>query len=68
MEVKVLKNMEGKSLKELDLRRKYNITALIHKKNDKEKAHIITDASMILKEGDSLLVAGDKNNIYKAFS
>ena len=67
IEIKIPSNMDGKTLRELDLRKKYNINAFIHKKTDGE-AHLITDASMQLHEGDILLVAGDKDRIFEAFS
>jgi trk system potassium uptake protein TrkA len=66
IEIKIPPSMNNKTLMELDLRKKYNINALIHKKAD-GKAHLITDASMQLHEGDILLVAGDKNKIMEAF-
>jgi trk system potassium uptake protein TrkA len=67
IEIQIPSNMNGKTLRELDLRKKYNINAFIHK-NANGKAHLITDASMQLHEGDILLVAGDKTKIIEAFS
>lgn len=67
VEIQIPPSMNGKTLRELDLRKKYNINAFIHK-NANGKAHLITDASMQLHEGDILLVAGDKDKILEAFS
>jgi trk system potassium uptake protein TrkA len=67
VEIKIPQKMDGKSLRELDLRKKYNINAFIYKNSD-GKANLITDASLKLKEGDVLLVAGDKDKIIEAFA
>jgi trk system potassium uptake protein TrkA len=67
VEIKIPEKMDGKSLRELDLRKKYNINAFIYKNSD-GKANLITDASLKLKEGDMLLVAGDKDKIIEAFA
>lgn len=67
VEIKIPQKMDGKSLRELDLRKKYNINAFIYKKADGQ-ANLITDASLKLHEGDILLVAGDKDKIIEAFA
>ena len=67
IEVKVPPSIAGKSLTQLDLRKKYQITALILKKNG-EKTNVITDPNSILEENDILLVTGEKNEVVKVFS
>ncbi|MDY6820634.1 MAG: TrkA family potassium uptake protein [Deferribacterota bacterium] len=67
VEVTVPGAMDGKSLQELDLRRKYNVNVFICKKNG-GKADLVTDSSMKLYAGDILVVSGDKDNIMKVFA
>ena len=67
VEVKVPPAMVGRSLTQLDLRRKHQITVLILKRNG-EKANIITDPNIILEKNNILLVTGKKDNIVKLFS
>ncbi|MGE4497028.1 MAG: TrkA family potassium uptake protein [Deferribacterales bacterium] len=59
--------MEGKSLLELDLRKEYQINAVMVKKNG-SKTSIITNPNMVLHEGDELIVAGKEEDIIKAFA
>jgi trk system potassium uptake protein len=66
-EIKVPHRFAGKSLRELELRRKYNITALILKRNG-DKPKVITDPDLRLKEGDNVVVLGDPRDIVSTFS
>jgi trk system potassium uptake protein len=66
-EIKVHGRFAGRTLRDLDLRRKHNITALILKRNA-EKPKIITDPDLRLEENDYLVVLGDQADIFKTFS
>ncbi len=66
-EIEIKEQFAGKSIKDLDLRRRYRITALLIKR-DGEKARIITDPSVTLNAGDLLVVVGTEENINKVFS
>jgi trk system potassium uptake protein TrkA len=66
-EIKVTGRFTEKSLRDLDLRRKYNITALILKRNG-DRPKVITDPELRLREGDHLVVLGDPEDIVKTFS
>jgi trk system potassium uptake protein TrkA len=59
--------MEGKTLLELDLRKEYQINAVMIKKNG-SKTSIITNPNMKLHEGDELIVAGQEEDIIKVFA
>jgi len=61
--IKIPKKLADKSLKELDLRNKYNITALIAKYENVSK--IIYNPDIIFKEGDEIYVAGEEEDILK---
>ncbi|KAA0258042.1 TrkA family potassium uptake protein [Deferribacter autotrophicus] len=64
--VKVPSKFYNKSLMEIDLRKKYNITAIILIRDGSAK--LIRDASIKLMENDELVVAGEEDNIKKVFS
>lgn len=66
-EVKVRDRFAEKTLRDLDLRRRYNITALILRRNG-EKPKVITNPELRLLEGDHLVVLGDPEDIVKTFS
>ena len=66
IEVKVPEKFSGKTLMELDLRKKFNITALMIKKDGKTK--LITDPQLKFEAGDEVIVAGEVGKIQKAFS
>jgi len=61
--IKIPKKLANKSLKELDLRNKYNVTALIAKYENVSK--IIYNPDIIFKEGDEIYVAGEEDDILK---
>jgi trk system potassium uptake protein TrkA len=63
--VKVPSKLANKSLEELELRQKYNVTVLIRKHEG--KSEIINNAKYILNEGDEIFVAGEAKNIEKLF-
>jgi trk system potassium uptake protein TrkA len=65
MNVKVPPKLANKSLQELDLRNKYNVTVLIRKHEG--KSVIVSNADFILNEGDEIFVAGEEKNINKLF-
>lgn len=65
MMVKVPKKLFGKTLKELDLRKKNNITVFMRKQGD--KTELINNPDIKFEEGDELFVAGKEANILKIF-
>lgn len=66
-EIKVDEKMAGKNLLELDLRRKFNVTAILMKKKD-QQPKIITSPEETLQLDDSLVVIGRQEDIEKIFS
>lgn len=66
-EISVTDNYAGKTLKELNLRQKYGITALLLKRNG-HKTKMITDPAITLMAGDCLVVVGRKEDIVQAFT
>jgi len=65
-EVKVPASLSGKSIRELDMRQKYNISLLLIKKPGKEIENI-WNPDMVLDEGDELTIIGEEKNIIKVF-
>ncbi|MBZ4656779.1 MAG: TrkA family potassium uptake protein [Thermoanaerobacter sp.] len=62
--IKANKNLIGKSLKELDLRRKYDLNILaIKRANDKLKLTVNPD--YVINENDELIIVGVEENILK---
>lgn len=66
-EIKVTGRFAEKTLRDLDLRRRYNITALILRREG-DKPRVITNPELRLEEGDHLVVLGDPGDIVKTFS
>jgi trk system potassium uptake protein TrkA len=66
-EIRIDDNLTGRSLKDLNLRKKYNVTALLHIK-ESQKPKVITDPNEILTKDDQLIVVGKKEDIEKIFS
>ncbi|KAB3524437.1 potassium channel family protein [Alkaliphilus serpentinus] len=60
-EIVALKEWIGKSLQDLNLRKKYGITALIIKSGDKVTP--LPESTAILKENDILIVLGNKDDL-----
>ncbi len=58
----------GKSLRELDLRRKYGIQVIAVKEIIPEKLHLIPSGDFVIKESDMLLVVGKDEDIRKLSS
>ncbi|MFA6715347.1 MAG: TrkA family potassium uptake protein [Victivallales bacterium] len=65
-EVKVPPSLSGKTIRELDMRRKYNISLLLLKKPGKEVENI-WNPDMVLEEGDELTIIGEEKNIINVF-
>ncbi|MCK4982088.1 MAG: TrkA family potassium uptake protein [Victivallaceae bacterium] len=65
-EVKVPASLSGKSIRELDVRQKYNISILLIKKPGKEVENI-WNPDIILEEGDELTIIGEEKSIIKVF-
>jgi len=63
--VKVPNYMAGKTLKELDLRNKHNISVFMRKVG--EVSEIISNPNIKFNEGDELFVAGEEEDIFKIF-
>lgn len=66
MNVKVPSKFNNKTLQELDLRNKFNVTVLIRKHDG--KSIVISNPQDILNEGDEIFVAGEEKNIEKLFN
>lgn len=65
-EVTVPSSLTGRSLRELDLRNKHNITVLLVRNPEStEEQHPTPD--MVLKKGDTLTVFGGREDIVKLF-
>ncbi len=65
MNVRVPAKFNNKTLQELDLRNKYNVTVLIRKHDG--KSIVLNNPKDILYEGDEVFVAGEERNIIKLF-
>jgi trk system potassium uptake protein TrkA len=65
-EVIVPASLSGKSIRELDMRRKYNISILLLKKPGKEVENI-WNPDVLLNEGDELTILGAEKNIIEVF-
>lgn len=66
-EIHVDQHLAGKNLAEIDLRKKFHITALILKREG-EQPKIITSPEFILNLDDTLVVVGRHEDIEKFFS
>lgn len=64
-EVSVPKSWLGKSIAQINIRRKYNINIMAFKKNGKMEASVNPD--MILTEEKTLLVVGELKDLQKCF-
>ena len=65
-EVTVPSSLSGKSIRDLDIRQKYNISLLLLKKPGKEVENI-WNPDVVLEEGDELTILGEEKNIIKVF-
>lgn len=65
-EVEVKEDLAGKSLMELDLRRRHHITALMVKQRE-GSMRLITDPGLVLRAGDHLVVVGSEEQIGRVF-
>lgn len=65
-EVKVPPSLSGKSIRELDIRQKHNISLLLIKKPGREVENI-WNPDMVLEEGDELTIIGKEKSIIKVF-
>jgi trk/ktr system potassium uptake protein len=65
-EVKVPASLSGKTIRELDIRQKYNISLLLIKKPGKEVENI-WNPDMVLEEGDELTIIGEEKSIISVF-
>jgi trk system potassium uptake protein TrkA len=62
-EIEPPKSFIGKSIKELDIRKKYGVDILSIKTNDRQDVKAIPEATHIFSEGEILIVAGEVGNI-----
>ena len=62
-EINVKKEWIGKSLSQLDLRKKYSVNVIAYVKS--EMVEILNDPSLVLEKDMKLIVVANKNNIYK---
>ena len=65
-EVQTPTALAGRTLRELDLRRQYNITVLLLRKPESD-ADTLPAPDMVLEKGDTLTVFGDREEIVKLF-
>jgi trk system potassium uptake protein TrkA len=65
MEVSIPEKVVGKSLKELDLRRKHNLNVILKKSGNQTQTTIDPDEKLVSKE--ILLVIGKEDIIKKVF-
>lgn len=65
IEVEIPKELIGKEIQDLDLRRKYKINVLAIKKENDMNLQVMPDT--VLKEGANLLVLGKTHDIQKCF-
>jgi trk/ktr system potassium uptake protein len=65
-EVKVPALLSGKTIRELDMRQKYNISILLLKKPGKEVENI-WNPDIVLEEGDELTIIGEEKSIISVF-
>ena len=66
-EICIDKELAGKSLKDLNLRQRYNVTALLLKREGME-SHLINSPEEKFMENDQVVVVGKKDNIQKIFA
>lgn len=64
--VRISSKFIGKTLKELKLREKYNINAILLKRGD-SSVQLITDPEIKFMENDELYVAGNEEDIFSVF-
>jgi trk system potassium uptake protein TrkA len=66
-EIRVDKRVEGKTLQELDLRKRFGVTVLMIKEKN-GAAQLITSPKIVFKKDDILIVAGKQENIERCFA
>ncbi len=66
IEIAVPQKFSGKTLRELDLRKKYGILVIL--KSDKTGYNIVSNPELKLFKGEAIYVAGDEKMILKVFS
>lgn len=66
-EICIDKQLAGKSLKDLNLRQKYNVTALLLKREGRH-SHVINSPEEKFNENDQVVVVGKKEDIQKIFT
>jgi trk system potassium uptake protein TrkA len=66
-EIRVDKRVEGKTLQELDLRKRFGVTVLMIKEKN-GAAQLITSPKIVFKKDDILIVAGRQENIERCFA
>ncbi len=62
------KNFVGRNLRELDLRKKYNILVIGIRDTLKDEIFIASNPDIVIKESDSLIVAGKRRDLEKLSS
>ncbi len=63
VEIVVPKKFHGKTLKELDLRKKYGINVIMISRND--KTEVVTKPDIVFQNGDKIFVIGSEKQIKK---
>ena len=64
-EIEVPKSWVGKTISELDIRRKYKINVMAFKSNGKLNMNVLADS--VLNADETMLVLGENKNIHKCF-
>ena len=65
MEIVVPRNWGGKTIMELNIRQKYNVTIAAVKEKQGNKINVSPSADLVLKDDDILLVIGETTNLTK---
>ncbi|MFO8111992.1 MAG: TrkA family potassium uptake protein [Desulfosalsimonadaceae bacterium] len=65
MQIEAPPSFEGKSLKELDLRNRYDINVVGVKEMTPEKFVMIPHGDFVIKSNDTLVIIGKEKHIYK---
>jgi trk system potassium uptake protein len=66
-EIRIDERIDGKTLQELDLRKRFGVTVLMVKEN-KGPAQLITSPKIVFKKDDVIIVAGKQENIERCFA
>ncbi len=66
--VTVKDDMNNRSIRDIDFRKRFNITVVLYRSKDSLDAHPVWDPDIVLLTGDELTVIGREDDIMKAFN